>query len=208
LIAVRLRVSAILRHNRTVAVSSTMLALGTKAPDFELPDVVTGLPVSIRDFDGRPALLVMFICRHCPYVRHVRGEVAQLGRDFAESDLAIVAISSNDPAEYPEDAPESLAEEAREAGYAFPYLFDETQAVARAYTAACTPDFFLFDADRALVYRGQLDDSRPSNGLPVTGEDLRAAIDAVLSGGPVAQDQRASIGCGIKWRAGNEPAYA
>jgi peroxiredoxin len=208
LIAVRLRVSAILRHNRTVAVSSTMLALGTKAPDFELPDVVTGLPVSIRDFDGRPALLVMFICRHCPYVRHVRGELAQLGRDFAESDLAIVAISSNDPAEYPEDAPESLAEEAREAGYAFPYLFDETQAVARAYTAACTPDFFLFDADRALVYRGQLDDSRPSNGLPVTGEDLRAAIDAVLSGGPVAQDQRASIGCGIKWRAGNEPAYA
>jgi len=141
-------------------------------------------------------------------VRHVRGELARLGRDFAESDLAIVAISSNDPAEYPEDAPESLAEDARQAGYAFPYLFDETQEIARAYTAACTPDFFLFDADRALVYRGQLDDSRPSNGLPVTGEDLRAAIDAVLSGGPVAQEQRASIGCGIKWRAGNEPAYA
>jgi len=191
-----------------VAVSSTMLALGTKAPEFELPDVVTGLPVGIRDFDGKRALLVMFICRHCPYVRHVRGELARLGRDFAESDLAIVAISSNDPAEYPEDAPESLAEDARQAGYAFPYLFDETQAIARAYTAACTPDFFLFDADRALVYRGQLDDSRPSNGLPVTGEDLRAAIDAVLSGGPVAQEQRASIGCGIKWRAGNEPAYA
>ena len=191
-----------------MAVPSTMLALGTKAPDFELPDVVTGLPVSIRDFDGKRALLVMFICRHCPYVRHVRGELARLGRDFAESDLAIVAISSNDPAEYPEDAPESLAEDARQAGYAFPYLFDETQEIARAYTAACTPDFFLFDADRALVYRGQLDDSRPSNGLPVTGEDLRAAIDAVLSGGPVAQEQRASIGCGIKWRAGNEPAYA
>jgi peroxiredoxin len=191
-----------------VAVPSTMLALGTKAPEFELPDVVTGLPVSIRDFDGKRALLVMFICRHCPYVRHVRGELARLGRDFAESDLAIVAISSNDPAEYPEDAPESLAEDARQAGYAFPYLFDETQEIARAYTAACTPDFFLFDADRALVYRGQLDDSRPSNGLPVTGEDLRAAIDAVLSGGPVAQEQRASIGCGIKWRAGNEPAYA
>jgi len=185
-----------------------MLALGTKAPEFELPDVVTGLPVGIRDFDGKRALLVTFICRHCPYVRHVRGELARLGRDFAESDLAIVAISSNDPAEYPEDAPESLAEDARQAGYAFPYLFDETQAIARAYTAACTPDFFLFDADRALVYRGQLDDSRPSNGLPVTGEDLRAAIDAVLSGGPVAQEQRASIGCGIKWRAGNEPAYA
>ena len=191
-----------------MAVPSTMLALGTKAPDFELPNVVTGLPVGIRDFDGKRALLVMFICRHCPYVRHVRGELARLGRDFAESDLAIVAISSNDPAEYPEDAPESLAEEARQAGYAFPYLFDETQEIARAYTAACTPDFFLFDADRALVYRGQLDDSRPSNGLPVTGEDLRAAIDAVLSGGPVAQEQRASIGCGIKWRAGNEPAYA
>ena len=191
-----------------MAVPSTMLALGTKAPEFELPDVVTGLPVGIRDFDGKRALLVMFICRHCPYVRHVRGELARLGRDFAESDLAIVAISSNDPAEYPEDAPESLAEDARQAGYAFPYLFDETQAIARAYTAACTPDFFLFDADRALVYRGQLDDSRPSNGLPVTGEDLRAAIDAVLSGGPVAQEQRASIGCGIKWRAGNEPAYA
>jgi peroxiredoxin len=191
-----------------MAVPSTMLELGTKAPDFELPDVVTGLPVRIRDFDDKRALLVMFICRHCPYVRHVRGELARLGRDFAGSALAIVAISSNDPAEYPEDAPESLAEEAREAGYAFPYLFDETQEVAKAYTAACTPDFFLFDADRALVYRGQLDDSRPSNGLPVTGEDLRVAIDAVLSGAPVAQDQRASIGCGIKWRAGNEPAYA
>ena len=191
-----------------MAVPSTMLALGTKAPDFELPDVVTGLPVSIRDFDGKRALLVMFICRHCPYVRHVRGELARLGRDFAESDLAIVAISSNDVEEYPEDRPESLAEEAREAGYVFPYLFDETQEVAKAYTAACTPDFFLFDADRALVYRGQLDDSRPSNGLPVTGEDLRAAIGAVLSGAPVAEDQRASIGCSIKWREGNEPAYA
>ncbi len=203
-----MRVSSILRDNGAVAVPSTMLALGTTAPDFELPDVVTGRTVSIRDFDGRRALLVMFICRHCPYVRHVRDELARLGRDFAESDLAIVAISSNDPDEYPEDAPESLAEEARKAGYAFPYLFDETQEVAKAYTAACTPDFFLFDADRALVYRGQLDGSRPSNGLPVTGEDLRAAIDAVLSGGPIAQDQRASIGCGIKWRAGNEPAYA
>lgn len=191
-----------------MAVPSTMLALGTEAPDFELPDVVTGRTVSIRDFDAKRALLVMFICRHCPYVKHVRTELARLGRDFAESELAIVAISANDPDEYPEDAPEGLAEDAREAGYAFPYLFDETQEVAKAYTAACTPDLFLFDADRALVYRGQLDDSRPSNGLPVTGADLRAAIDAVLSGGPVSQDQRASIGCGIKWRAGNEPAYA
>jgi peroxiredoxin len=191
-----------------MAVPSTMLALGTKAPDFELPNVVTGRTVSVRDFDAKRTLLVMFICRHCPYVRHVRGELARLGRDFADSELAIVGISSNDPDEYPEDAPESLAAEAREAGYAFPYLFDETQEVAKAYTAACTPDFFLFDADRALVYRGQLDDSRPGNGLPVTGEDLRAAIDAVLSDRPVTQDQRASIGCGIKWRAGNEPAYA
>jgi peroxiredoxin len=190
-----------------VAVPSTMLALGTKAPDFELPDVVSARTVSIRDFDRKQALLVMFICRHCPYVRHVRSELARLGRDFADSDLAIVAISSNDPIEYPEDAPESLAEEAREAGYAFPYLFDETQEVAKAYTAACTPDFFLFDADRALVYRGQLDGSRPRNGLPITGKDLRAAIEAVVSGEPVSEDQRASIGCSIKWRAGNEPAY-
>jgi len=190
-----------------VAVPSTMLALGTKAPDFELPDVLTGRTVSIRDFDRKQALLVMFICRHCPYVRHVRSELARLGRDFEDSELAIVAISSNDPTEYPEDAPKSLAEEAREAGYAFPYLFDETQEVAKAYTAACTPDFFLFDADRALVYRGQLDDSRPRNGLPVTGKDLRAAIEAVVSGEPVSDDQRASIGCSIKWRAGNEPAY-
>ena len=203
-----MRVSAILRDNGVMAVPSTMLALGTKAPDFELPDVVTGRTVSIRDFDAKRALLVMFLCRHCPYVRHVRGELARLGRDFADSDLAIVAISSNDPDEYPEDAPESLSEEAREAGYAFPYLFDETQEVAKAYTAACTPDFFLFDADRALVYRGQLDDSRPRNGLPVTGKDLREAIQAVVSGAPVSGDQRASIGCSIKWRAGNEPAYA
>ena len=150
----------------------------------------------------------MFICRHCPYVAHVREELGRLGRDFADSELGVVAISANDPAAYPEDAPDGLAQEAREAGYVFPYLFDETQEVAKAYTAACTPDFFLFDTDRALVYRGQLDASRPSNGLPVTGADLRAAIAAVLSGAPVAQDQRASVGCSIKWRAGNEPAYA
>ena len=185
-----------------------MLPLGTKAPGFELPDVTTGRIVSLTDHADRVGLLVMFICRHCPYVKHVRAELARLGRDFADSELAIVAISANDPTAYPEDAPESLAEEAREAGYVFPYLFDETQEVAKAYTAACTPDFFLFDADRALVYRGQLDDSRPSNGLPVTGEDLRAAIDAVLSGIPVAEEQRASIGCGIKWHPGNEPTYA
>jgi len=191
-----------------MAIPSTMLPLGTKAPGFELPDVTTGRTVSLSDFEDREALLVMFICRHCPYVKHVREELARLGRDFADSELGVVAISSNDVEEYPEDRPESLAEDAREAGYVFPYLFDESQAVAKAYTAACTPDFFLFDADRALVYRGQLDDSRPSNGLPVTGEDLREAIDAVFAGEPVSKEQRASIGCGIKWRAGNEPAYA
>ena len=191
-----------------MAVPSTMLALGTKAPGFELPDVTTGRTVSLSDFEDDKALLVMFICRHCPYVRHVREELARLGRDFAGSDLGIVAISSNDVEEYPEDRPESLAEEAREAGYVFPYLFDESQEVARAYTAACTPDFFLFGADRALVYRGQLDDSRPSNGLPVTGADLRAAIAAVRADEPVSEEQRASVGCSIKWRAGNEPAYA
>ena len=190
-----------------MAVPSTMLQLGTKAPEFELPDVTTGGTVSLSDFADKDALLVMFICRHCPYVRHVREELARLGRDFVGTELGVVAISSNDVDEYPEDRPESLAEEAREAGYVFPYLFDETQEVAKAYTAACTPDFFLFDRDRALVYGGQMDDSRPSNGLPVTGKDLRAAIDAVLSGAPVSEDQRASIGCGIKWRAGNEPAY-
>jgi peroxiredoxin len=191
-----------------MAVTSTMLELGTSAPAFALPDVTTGRTVSISDFDAKKALLVMFICRHCPYVAHVRPELSRLARDYADADLGIVAISSNDPATYPEDRPESLAEEASEAGYMFPYLFDETQEVAKAYSAACTPDFFLFDAERALVYRGQLDASRPRNGLPVTGEDLRAAIDAVLSGAAVADDQRPSIGCSIKWRAGNEPAYA
>ncbi|HET7235961.1 MAG TPA: thioredoxin family protein [Actinomycetota bacterium] len=188
-----------------MAVTSTMLALGTSAPDFALPDVTTGEIVRRSDFDANGALLVMFICRHCPYVKHVREELARLGRDYQGSALAIVAISANDPDEYPEDAPESLAEEARLAGYVFPYLFDETQEVAKAYTAACTPDFFLFDERRELVYRGQLDSSRPNSGIPVTGEDLRAAIEATLGGLPVSEDQRPSLGCSIKWRAGNEP---
>ncbi len=188
-----------------MAVASTMLPLGTEAPDFSLTDVVSGGTVRLADFDDREALLVMFICRHCPYVGHVRPAIAQLGREHAGSGLGIVAISANDPATYPEDAPESLAAEAVEAGYAFPYLFDETQEVAKAYTAACTPDFFLFDRDRTLVYRGQLDSSRPGNGVPVTGEDLRAAIGAALHGRPVSEDQRPSIGCSIKWRPGNEP---
>jgi peroxiredoxin len=189
----------------SLAGTSTMIALGTEAPDFALPDVTTGRTVRRGDFDDRKALLVMFICRHCPYVRHVRDGLAELGRDYNDRDVGIVAISANDPAVYPEDAPDSLAEEAREAGYAFPYLFDETQEVARAYAAACTPDFFLFDADRKLTYRGQFDSSRPDDGAPVTGKDLRAAIDAVLAGRPVPQDQRPSVGCTIKWRAENEP---
>jgi peroxiredoxin len=196
------------RRRDGVAGTSTMLALGTEAPDFSLPDVTTGEQVRRSDFDDKKALLVMFICQHCPYVRHVRRGLADLGRDYVGGDVGIVAISANDPAAYPEDAPESLAEEAREAGYTFPYLFDETQEVAKAYTAACTPDFFLFDADRGLAYRGQFDSSRPRNGDPVTGRDLRRAIDAVLADGSVPHDQRPSVGCTIKWLPGNEPDYA
>jgi peroxiredoxin len=188
-----------------MAFTSIMLALGAEAPDFALPDVTTGEVVRRADFVGADALLVMFICRHCPYVSHVRPALAQLGRDHLSSDLAIVAISANDPQAYPEDAPASLAEEARKAGYTFPYLFDETQVVAKAYTATCTPDFFLFDGELRLVYRGQMDASRPGNGVPVTGEDLRAAIDAVLAGRPVDPDQQPSVGCSIKWRHGNGP---
>jgi peroxiredoxin len=189
-----------------MAATSTMLALGTSAPDFALPDVTSGATVRLGDFEGAEALLVMFICRHCPYVAHVRPGLATLGHDYANTGLAIVAISANDPETYPEDAPEGLADEAREAGYPFAYLFDEDQSVARAYTAACTPDLFLFDGARELAYRGQFDDSRPGNGVDVTGKDLRAAIDAVLAGRSVDPDQRPSVGCSIKWRPGNEPA--
>jgi len=188
-----------------MAVESMMLPLGTEAPDFALPDVRTGDTTKLADLTGSDALLVMFICRHCPYVQHVRDGIAAIGRDYAGTGLAIVAISSNDPDAYPEDAPESLAEDARMSGYAFPYLFDETQEIAKAYHAACTPDFFLFDRERRLVYRGQLDDSRPRNDLPVTGRDLRAAIDATLAGGTVSDDQVPSVGCSIKWRPGNDP---
>ncbi|HXF36458.1 MAG TPA: thioredoxin family protein [Actinomycetota bacterium] len=192
-----------------MATTSTMvLPLGTEAPDFALPDVRTGEIVRLADFADRPALLVLLVCRHCPYVKHVQAGIAQLARDYAGTGLGIVAISANDPAAYPEDAPESLAEQAREVGWDFPYLFDETQEVAKAYTAACTPDPFLFDAERKLVYRGQLDASRPGNGIPVTCSDIRAAIDAVLAGRPVPEDQRPSVGCSIKWRPGNEPDYA
>lgn len=189
-----------------MAVPSTMTELGSRAPDFSLPDVTTGRTWRLADLDGTSGLLVMFICRHCPYVGHVREGLVRLANDYADADVAIVAISANDPEAYPEDAPESLAEEARSAGYTFPYLFDETQEIAKAYGAACTPDFFLYDRDRRLAYRGQFDDSRPRNGKPVTGADLRAAIDAVLAGRPAAADQLPSVGCSIKWRPGNEPA--
>jgi peroxiredoxin len=188
-----------------VAVNSTMLPLGTAAPDFRLPDT-NGKTVSPSDFKGRP-LLVMFICNHCPYVKHLRAGLAQLGRDYQSRGAAIVGINSNDVANYAADSPAEMVKEVKSAGYLFPYLYDESQAVARAYRAACTPDFFLFDKDHRLAYRGQFDDSRPGNGLPVTGKDLRAALDAVLAGKPVASGQKPSIGCNIKWKAGNEPEY-
>lgn len=186
---------------------STMLPLGTQAPNFQLPDVVSGKTISLDTFTGKQALLVMFICRHCPFVKHVQAELAQIGKDYADSDVGIVAISANDAANYPGDAPDKLKEMAAELGFTFPFCYDETQETAKAYTAACTPDFFLFDANQQLVYRGQLDDSRPSNNQPVTGQDLRAALDAVLAHSAVNSDQKPSIGCNIKWKSGNAPAY-
>jgi len=183
---------------------STMLALGTPAPAFNLPDT-HGKTVSLSEFRGRP-LLVMFLCNHCPFVKHVNAELVKLARDYG-SRVGILAISSNDVANYPDDSPEKMKSEAARLGYPFPYLYDESQAVAKAYRAACTPDFFLFDAAHTLVYRGQLDDSRPGNGLPVTGKDLRAALDAILAGKAVSDHQRASIGCNIKWKAGQAPDY-
>ena len=187
--------------------STMMLALGTAAPDFRLPDVVSGKHVSLHTFAGKQALLVMFICRHCPYVVHVRDALTRLGRDYAGKDAGIVAISANDAAKYPDDSPASLKAMAQELGFTFPLCYDESQQTAKAYTAACTPDFFLFDATRRLVYRGQLDASRPGNGIPVTGKDLRAALDAVLAGAPVNPTQQPSMGCNIKWKPGNEPPY-
>lgn len=193
------------------ATPSTMLELGTAAPDFDLPDTTSpGMSRRVRldDFRDKPALLVMFICNHCPFVKHVQAELVRIANEYQPRGLGIVAISSNDAEKYPDDSPEKMAEEAKRAGYTFPYLHDETQEVAKAYRAACTPDFFLFDRDRRLVYRGQLDDSRPSNNVPVTGRDLRAAIEAALEGRPVTGQQMPSIGCNIKWKAGNEPDYA
>jgi thiol-disulfide isomerase/thioredoxin len=190
-----------------------MLALGTAAPEFSLPDVHTGRTVLLADFAEKQALLVMFVCAHCPYVVHVQPELARLAQDYAGKSVAFVAITANDVEQYPQDAPGPSAAMARAAGWTFPFLYDATQAVARAYTAACTPDFFLFDANRCLVYRGQLDDSRPGRGSDrpgrgeLNGSSVRAALDAVLAGQAVGHEQKPSIGCNIKWKRGNEPAY-
>src|SRR5256885_14470560 len=189
-----------------VAVNSTMLPLGIKAPDFRLPDT-QGKTVSLSDFKEARALVVVFMCNHCPYVKHIRSGLAQLARDYSAKGVAIVGISSNDVANYPADSPAKMAEEAKAAGYIFPYLYDETQEVAKAYRAACTPDIYLFDGDQRLVYRGQFDDSRPGSNSPVTGKDLRAAIDSVLAGKPLSPNQKPSVGCNIKWKPGNEPDY-
>ncbi len=185
---------------------STMLPLGTPAPDFRLPDF-DGRMHALADFAAAPALLVAFICSHCPFVRHLRPEFAEFAREYSRRGLAVVAINANDVEAYPQDGPDAMRHEAAETGYVFPYLLDETQSVAQAYRAACTPDFFLFDAARRLVYRGQFDDSRPDTGRPVTGADLRAAVEATLAGGTPSPDQRPSLGCNIKWRKGNEPDY-
>lgn len=186
---------------------SNMLALGTKAPDFDLPDVLGGERFSLSSFADKKALLIMFICRHCPYVVYVQEELATIGRDYASKDIGILAISANDAEAYPDDAPQSLKNWAGEIGLSFPLCYDESQDVAKSYTAACTPDFFLFGAGRQLVYRGQLDDSRPNKGKAITGSDLRGAIDALLDDRPLSQDQKPSLGCNIKWKPGNEPPY-
>lgn len=179
---------------------SAMLELGTKAPQFSLPDVGDGRTHTTESLRGPKGLLVMFICAHCPFVKHVEEELARLGKDYEKSGVGIVAISSNDAENYPDDSPKNLAKQAKQLGFVFPYLYDESQEVARAYDAACTPDFFLFDSGGTLVYRGQLDGSRPSNGVPVTGKDLRAALDAVIAGKTISTDQYPSVGCNIKWK--------
>lgn len=186
---------------------STMLPLGTQAPDFDLPDVVSGKQISLDALADKQALLVMFICRHCPFVKHVQQELAKIGKDYIDRGLGIVAISANDIINYPDDAPDKLKAMAEELGFNFPFCYDESQKTAKAYTAACTPDFFLFDRDRHLVYRGQLDDSRPGNDKPVNGKDLREAIEAVLANKQIDPEQKPSIGCNIKWKPGKEPKY-
>lgn len=190
-----------------VMVESTMLALDTKAPAFSLVDVASGKTVTLDTFSNSNALLVMFICVHCPFVKHVEQELAKIGHDYAEKGLGIVAISANSIATHPQDAPEHMKTQVVTQGFNFPYCYDETQSVAKAYTAACTPDFFIFDGTFQLVYRGQLDDSRPSNGKPVTGKDLRQAIDTVLAGQTLSAKQLPSVGCNIKWTPGQAPAY-
>jgi len=189
------------------AVNSTMLELGTKAPKFSLPDTVTGKEITLKDYRGNRALVVMFISNHCPYVKNIKEGLVEYAKDYLPKGVAIVAICSNDVEKYPDDSPQKMKEEAAKYGYPFPYLYDETQEVAKAYRAACTPDIFLFDEKHELAYRGQFDDSRPGNNKPVTGKDLRDATDKVLAGEEVQEDQIPSIGCNIKWKKGNEPEY-
>lgn len=186
---------------------STMLDIGTKAPNFELPDVVSGKKYKLDDFNNAQALLVIFMCNHCPYVKHIKEALVNFANDYSDDELAVVAISSNDVNKYPADGPQKMAEEAKHFGYPFPYLFDESQEVAKNYRAACTPDFFLFDENRELVYRGQFDESRPGNEKPVTGKDLRSAVDLLLEEGGKVEDQIPSMGCNIKWKPGNNPDY-
>ncbi|HEY9770691.1 MAG TPA: thioredoxin family protein [Coleofasciculaceae cyanobacterium] len=190
-----------------VKTASTMLPLGTAAPEFQLPDVVSGETISLATFADSKALLLMFICQHCPFVKHVQLELAKIGHDYSQKPLGIVAISANDVANYPDDSPEKLKQMAQKLNFNFSVCYDESQEVSKSYTAACTPDFFLFDADGKLAYRGQLDDSRPSNDVPVTGKDLRQAIDAILQDQKIDFEQKPSIGCNIKWKPGNEPQY-
>lgn len=189
-----------------VRTESTMLPLGTTAPDFSLPNI-DGQAVSLDNFRNAPALLVMFICNHCPYVKHVADDLAALAKEYQAKGVAVVAISSNDVENYPDDSPQKMAEEAQQRGYTFPYLYDGSQEVAKAYGAACTPDFYVFDKDQRLAYRGQLDNSRPKSDIPITGEDLRAALDAVLAGEAPSAEQKPSLGCNIKWKQGNEPQW-
>jgi peroxiredoxin len=186
---------------------STMLELGTPAPDFNLPEPATGKTVSLADFQGAPGLLVIFMCNHCPYVKHIRHALADFAREYQPKGLKIVGINANDADNYPDDSPAKMVEEVNDLNLTFPYLYDENQAVAKAYKAACTPDLYLFDAAQKLVYRGQFDASRPGNNIPVTGADLRTAVDALLTGKPVSADQKPSLGCNIKWKPGNEPNY-
>jgi len=188
------------------ATASTMLPLTTKAPDFHLPDT-EGKTVSLSDLRDARALVVVFLCNHCPFVKHVIRYLVDLAKEYQDRGVAFVAINSNDVATYPDDRPEMMAKFAKQRGFTFPYLYDETQEVAKAYRAACTPDFFVFDEKRELIYRGQMDDSRPGNGVPITGADLCVALDGILEGGPVPANQKPSMGCNIKWKAGNEPDY-